>query len=521
MLKNKKRIETDIDYNELFDSEEEKNRVLALPELEREEILMEKYDEYQKKIDRENLLKYEDFNKKTNRQKEALNDIKNRKLQKVTKHASSESGEISDEYELSSVISLNAEQKNETPEIFNLTIEELEKIRIKREFFEKYHDYKDFDQLVKGSIVRLNFGNKKSAHQYMLAFVKEIVTNKDEPYKIGDRKYDKFFIAKHAELEKKLSFAIVSNGKIEQFEFDKLISRMEKANLSLINSEYIKQKDDDLEKIRSYNPTNAEVLKNIDEKKKLKIKNRDSTLNITYEFSHLHEHYEATKQRIREIEDDISKSLNKSQKDEMREELKDTIKTLEELEDLMRILTEMQENRTQETRDKIKNELTYRINQRNLLKQKETDLMNRFLSKKRNQEEENLANPYKRRECNPMSLFSTKKQESRLKIHDIKMTKVDDDPHVGTPKELYERRLNDIKLNLKLFEKFNEEFKIISDKSISQFINNTYNLQKSKKGFFGLLKSAKVNINEYIEYENNQLMKLYDVDINNIKLFKS
>ncbi len=134
MYKNKKRIETDIDYAQLFNNEEEMKRVLSLPELEREEILLEKYEEYQKKLDRENLLKgsYDDFNKKTDRQKEALKDIKNRKLQKVTKHASSESGEISDEDELSSVISLNAEQKNEIPEVFNLNIEELEKIRLKR-----------------------------------------------------------------------------------------------------------------------------------------------------------------------------------------------------------------------------------------------------------------------------------------------------------------------------------------------------------------------------------------------------
>lgn len=521
---------SDIDYNLLFENEDEKRRVLSLPQLQREEIIMNKMDEYQRKVDREHLIKgtYDDPNRinKFENKTDALKDIKKRKFLKKQVNSSPESGEISNEDEEyhestkkkkgkkekkqiddeekeeseSSLVDLNEVDKGN--EVFVLDMTEIEKIRISRMFFEKFHDQKGFDDIVKGCLVRLNFGNKKTNISYMLAIIKDVINVPDEPYRLNDKTYIKYFIGKHADLEKKFPFTYISNGSIEQAEFEKWKLRMSKSGLDLPDQSYVKTKETEIERLVNYNPSNNEVLQNIDEKRKNKIKNRDKTLVVTYELSTLSEKYLATKHRIKDIEDELF-LLKGKEKEEKEGILLELRRNLLEEEELIEILNEIQSERIQESKDISKNELSSKINQRNIMRQKEKDVSNRILNKKRNLEaERDKANPYKRRECNPIGLFSSKENEGSIRIESLQMTKIKEDNFTGTPKELYDKRRKEILGNMKIFKEFDCVFISQYENIKERFNSCSEKIMNEKKGLFGVLRSARIDVKELINRDN-------------------
>ena len=528
-------IEIDMDEDLIFENEEEKRKIYSLPQIEREEIILDKIQKYQEKKDREQLLQEEKYIEapKKEKQKEALEEIKRKKLTKVNRKISSEDGEISVDNENEdeessdndeSIFDLNEENKAITEHKFTLDIRELEKIKVSRLFFQTFHDHKMFNQTVINCAVRLNLGgNKKSTHNYMIGVIKEVITVPNEPYTIGDKKYNKYFIAKHGDSEKRFSFSIVSNSNFEEFEFEKWKMRLERAGMQLPDMEYINKKEEEIEKMKNYKYDDEEYFQLILDKKMEKIRNKDKNLNITHEVEEFSEKYEASKQKLKELEDEFPKIASSEKRNKAKKEIEDLKKIIHDLEHYMTILIEMQGNRIEESKEKTKNELSYKINQKNLEKQKEKNVQNRLLKNKRLLEESNnAANPYKRRECNPMSLFTKDIDVTApvIQIDNIKMTKVDDDPYAGTPKELYDRRREEIEKNKIMFEKFNNDFNEKANKLMSKFTNSTKLLSQEKKGHYGVLNTSRINVKEYITNDNDKLLEKYGItDVKSLSNF--
>ena len=431
---------------------------------------------------------------------------------------------------------------------FELNIAELEKIRISREDFERYYDHKLFDKAVLNCPVKLNVGgsnSKSNNDRYMIATIKEVLDLPDEPYKVvgNNKQFTKHFIAKHAEEEKKFNFAFVSNACFDQFEFDKWLSRNKKANIKVYTKEDIKMHQLNLSQMKNYIYSQEEIIQKVNTIRFNKIKNRDSSLNITQELDNLNEKYEACKMKIIDLEDDINRLQSNTNNDntiikDIKEQIAfknkeiNTYKIqIQEIDSYLKILKEMQLNRLNLNKSISKNEIAFKINQRNLANQKKIDIEKRTLKiikDKDNIENSNIGNPYKRRECNPITLFSNNNDNKDTNnnstlnntINNIVMTKVQEDLHSGTPKDLYDNKKKEIELRREIYKNFDKKCKDISiDELIEKLDKANNNLMVSKKGYFGILDNAKINIYDYIKLDNERLMKKYNIiDIKDIGL---
>lgn len=431
---------------------------------------------------------------------------------------------------------------------FELNIAELEKIRVSREDFERYYDHKLFDKAVLNCPVKLNVGgsnSKSNNDRYMIATIKEVLDLPDEPYKVvgNNKQFTKHFIAKHAEEEKKFNFAFVSNACFDQFEFDKWLSRNKKANIKVYTKEDIKMHQLNLSQMKNYIYSQEEIIQKVNTIRFNKIKNRDSSLNITQELDNLNEKYEACKMKIIDLEDDINRLQSNTNNDntiikDIKEQIAfknkeiNTYKIqIQEIDSYLKILKEMQLNRLNLNKSISKNEIAFKINQRNLANQKKIDIEKRTLKiikDKDNIENSNIGNPYKRRECNPITLFSNNNDNKDTNnnstlnntINNIVMTKVQEDLHSGTPKDLYDNKKKEIELRREIYKNFDKKCKDISiDELIEKLDKANNNLMVSKKGYFGILDNAKINIYDYIKLDNERLMKKYNIiDIKDIGL---
>jgi hypothetical protein len=194
--------------NELYEDEEDRQRISEMNELDRERLLDERVKKLVERKEREDALMKQ--KSEQNKKKDALQYIKKKRSQRKDREANkdeydissdsfsndSESGEIdgdefsSDDedysrsgknkkrkrsYSSSSVISIDSESKKKES---CLTLNLVDNAKVTRNFLEKFWDYPNFDTNVKGCFVRINYAAKNSnSNGYLLAQIKEIVDN--------------------------------------------------------------------------------------------------------------------------------------------------------------------------------------------------------------------------------------------------------------------------------------------------------------------------------------------------------
>lgn len=585
MYRGKKQInpETD-DIIELFPDEAERKKLFELPQLERETLIGKVYEE---KIKEKEMQKIINDTKKGTRDY-AIQDIKNKRInfnnrkQRTYEEESPELGEVSsqeyqrrvnkkgklnddEDYEVNEeekvkqsettdikIIKDEEDEKTLEEDSKITDIEDIEKIRISRKLFETYHSHKLFKETIKNCFVRVNLGGKHSvgsqSETYIVAVIKDIVESPGESYKISDKTYSKYFIAHNGESEKKFSFNFISNSPFEKFEFEKWITRMERNNIQLPKKAFIRKKEEDIEKMKNYEFTTEEILNDINEKRAEKIRNRDKGLNVLLELEDLSDKFKACSMKINDFQAEInrlenyqnnsnSKSFQKK-KAEISQQINFYSNQKDEIVELLEILKEMHADNIKAQEETTRNERTFIINIKNAMNQKEIDKENRMLNKKRNLDEENPdANPYKRRECAPMNRFSKNTVNAeRFNSKTIKMTETKEDLYAGTPKEMYNKRIADLKESRVLMQSFCEKINFSKVKPKSEESSNVLNLaeqdilkrisdcnnslQTNKKGYYGLFKTAGINIFDYIKSENQRLLKKYNLMPNDVPEFQ-
>jgi hypothetical protein len=150
----------------------------------------------------------------------------------------SESGEIEDEGnefsdnssdDISSSLDISDDEKD-VKKTYVLNLQEVEKIKINRAFIEKYHDMPIFDELVKGSFVKINIsdGTKSNQPGYLLGQIRTVVENGERPYTFMNKKMTKYLKVAHANMEKLFMYNVISNSPITDFEYRIWFERNEK-----------------------------------------------------------------------------------------------------------------------------------------------------------------------------------------------------------------------------------------------------------------------------------------------------
>ena len=412
--------------NEIFNDEEDKMKILSLREVEKEKKIAERVEELNRKKERDELL---------NTNKDKSNENKKIKINNDDDDSSNseELGEIKNEHKNSnkrkktsnsvgdeeSSLSLNEDEKQVKKETRNISLEEIEKIRLSREFFRKYYNYPNFDKNVKGAFIRVNLSSVRKGtvnlySGYEIGEIDEIIIKENHSYNFMGSECNKYAKLKISTEDNEFNFKIISNGKILEEELDKWINDKQK----IPSSEDIAIVLQNITKIKEHNLTSDELNNMLTQKRKDRIKYNDSTLNVTEELYLAIEKYRYNKEKFEE-----EKEKEKEKPGEYKKELKDKyFKEMKEAEEDIKQLEKMKEERDKKEKMVSDNDIVAKINESIRKKQKMDEKMSLLSRKRKKEKNEREHKIFKRVDCHPTTLFDSgtntqqKKKEEKESI---------------------------------------------------------------------------------------------------------
>ncbi|KAJ8662929.1 hypothetical protein O0I10_001105 [Lichtheimia ornata] len=288
---------------DLYKDEEDRRRLLALPEVERERILSERSEERQRNLERLEVRKLlndgrrEDTTRRSTRAKgsgtsRALNELTRRREEKHksrskrgrrsptperkrTRYSDESAGEAS-EIEEDDEYYAETKAKKRTP-----TLEEMQSIVLRRYQLEKWLYAPYFDRTVTDAYVRIYIGDdsKTRSSVYRLCKVIDIV-DWHKTYKISESTTcKKALLLKHGSAERAFTMDIVSNHSLSQQEYTRFINTLEAEHVTLPDIEEVEHKAKDIEKAATYVLSDKEVSEMI--KRKQEVAGR--TINASME----------------------------------------------------------------------------------------------------------------------------------------------------------------------------------------------------------------------------------------------
>ena len=474
---------------EVFKDPEEEKKVNEMKEVEREKIIAERVLILKQEEERRKLLLNENENKN--------NESKKNKSVKADLSDSEELGEIKDNKKKSKHkktvdsndedSSLNMNNEDEDKEIekesATINLEDIKKIVLTRKFFEKYYFYPNFDEKVKGAFVRINLSSTGDLSQpeytrgYSLDEIEEIVS--DKIYDFAGNKCKKGIKLKN--LQEVVKFLVVSNSDILEDEFNTL-KHGEKPNVP--SKEEIEKIQNNIDEIRNKVLTSDELHEIINQKKKDRIKYKDSTLNVTEELDRAYEEYRALKEVYEE------------KKAEMEDEEKENYtKKMKELDDDIKQLEKMKEERDRRAKLSSENDIVAKINEDIKEKRKMDEKMSLLAKKRKNALNDKEHKLFKRVDCHPSNLFDSgeinvdalnlkKKETSELVVSKTTKKKKHENNFSYAKKIRQFREFIDTKKNL-IDEMMEIEKKKIEEKEMKEKNkeeNKEENTDKDKKG---------------------------------------
>ncbi|KAI9498057.1 hypothetical protein BDB00DRAFT_496631 [Zychaea mexicana] len=276
---------------DLYKDEEDRRRLQALPEVERERILSERSEERQRNLERLEVRKLlndgrrEDSTRRSTRAKGsrtsgALNELARRREEKKrsTRHRRSPSpterrkrarASYSDE-SAAEYTDEEEEEEDEGRVKRTPTLDEIQPIVLTRHRIERWLYAPYFEDVAIGSYVRLFIGqDEQKKHVYRLCQVVDVVPY-HKKYSIStDIWSNQALKVKHGKAEKAFTMDIISNQPVTQQEYSRLLSTCEADRVPLPDLDDVKAKTKNFEAARSYVLNNEEVSQMIEKKQSI------------------------------------------------------------------------------------------------------------------------------------------------------------------------------------------------------------------------------------------------------------
>ena len=388
---------------EIFKDEEEANEVMGMKDLEKQKIIADRVLKLNHEKEIKKLL-YESENKNDETKKtklydneqseEELGEIKEPKRKSRHKKSYESNGDDSE------VLSVdNEDDKQIKKETADITLEDIKKIVLNRTFFEKYYFYPNFDEMVKGAFVRVNLSSTVDGHTnymgYSIFEILQIVT-KDKSYDFAGNKCNKRI--KFKNFNETVTFKIISNSDISEEEFQKLKNT---ENPHIPTKEEIDKILKNIDEIRNKKLTPEELNVILTKKRKDRIKYKDSTLNVTEELGRTIEQYRALKEEFDDKKEELS-----------NEERENYIQKMKELDDDIKQLEKMKEERDRKAKFYSENDIVAKINEDIKEKRKIDERMSLLAKKRRNAAAEKENSLFRRVDCHPSNLIEGSKNNS-------------------------------------------------------------------------------------------------------------
>lgn len=459
--------------NEIFKNQEEMQNILSMKEIDREKFIMERIMELNSQKERQKLLgnnKQKPAEKKEKKHSEEDENYEQGEI--IGKKEKSKRNQRKDSDSNLSSLSLDDDNKNNKKNREqSLKKNDIEKIKLTRQFFIKYIDVPDFDNKIKGAIVRVHLSSEDKSSRiesgYIIGIVEDIIT-KDKTYNFNGSQCLKYLKVKNGTNEQDFNFNVISNSPIEDKEFQNWIDVSKMHNINILSPEDIKKISNNLNEIKKYQFNTSERDKMFSDKLMDRIKHKDNTINITQVLGNLHELLETEKQKLKEEKD----------KNIILEKEKLLLKIQDEIESLENMKIERQKKEILRSQKDI----VAKINEKKLKEQLNDETKFSFLEQKRNREIINditKNSQYQRVDCRPKNIFGV----------------------LSGKNENGDLSLNAKESEVEIKKNSNKLYHLIRDK-IAKFSNNLYENQK--------LKDFIANINKLDDNKQDKIDELVE-----------
>lgn len=310
-----------------YEDESDRERLLAMPEVEREAILTERLEQMQKIQDRRRLQEM------IRQQKGASNDAdsvskaakrqhavrgatkeKSRKLDELkakrkakdekkrvrtdspkrdrssspmdmeTSSGEEEDGQIT-KYEEEEERERKLYSKQSDPDDEPVALSDLSACRLTRDMLAKYCMAPWFEDYVKGAWVRYLIGNEDNEPVYRLCEVINLGANLVRPYKVNDQTVNQMLELKHGKSVKSFTMDKVSNAIFDPKEFERLVKVCAVDDVKLPSKRQVEKKVAQLEKLSTQPYTESDISAMLARKNQLS--HQQSAAAITMERSRL------------------------------------------------------------------------------------------------------------------------------------------------------------------------------------------------------------------------------------------
>ncbi|KAI8082938.1 uncharacterized protein BX664DRAFT_339443 [Halteromyces radiatus] len=273
---------------DLYKDEEDRKRLLALPEVEREHILSERSEERQRNLERLEVRKLlkdghrGDTTRRSTRSKgsgtsRALSELTRRREEKKSsrsikrhrryspspekKKRRRSSHEEHSDYEHSEEWPESDEEREAKAKKRAPTLEEIQSISFTRNMIEQWLYTPFFDDTAIGCFVRLYIGPDpaKKVPVYRMCQVVDVAPW-HKVYKISDGVFsNRGLKVKYGKSEKVFPMDIISNQPVTQSEYTRLLNVLESERLRAPTMDHVEQKLEDLKKAKAYVLNHEEV----------------------------------------------------------------------------------------------------------------------------------------------------------------------------------------------------------------------------------------------------------------------
>ncbi|KAF8625072.1 hypothetical protein AX15_005554 [Amanita polypyramis BW_CC] len=318
-----------------YKDEEDRQWLMALPEIERERILADRADQKQQQEDEKILSQMvrdqrgavaangddERVSAAAKRQHTArgstkektkkLDELKARRKAKDEKKKSrqlspkrerssspmdmeisdeeSEDGQITkyeeeEEKERRLLDKLNSGPRKAEEDERPVELADLEKCRLSRDMLDKYCTAPWFEEYVQGAFVRYLIG-EDNGPVYRICEISNLAANPVKPYKINERTVNQVFELKHGKSVKVFAMDKVSNGAFTDKEFDRYKNTLKAERVTLPTRKHVERKTSQMEKLITQPVTESDISAMLARKSQLS--RNKSTALLTMERSRL------------------------------------------------------------------------------------------------------------------------------------------------------------------------------------------------------------------------------------------
>ncbi|GBE89807.1 RNA polymerase-associated protein [Sparassis crispa] len=171
------------------------------------------------------------------------------------------------------------------------TIFDLEKCRLSRDMLAKQCMNPWFEEYVKGAYVRYLIGQKNGQPVYRVCEIASVSSTNTKTYKINDTLVNEELELKHGSSIRRFPMDKVSNGPFTQKEFDRLTSTLELDKLKMPSKQQLEKKSAQMKKLADQRMTESDITAMLARKSQLNAantnKSRFSGVSMTIERSRL------------------------------------------------------------------------------------------------------------------------------------------------------------------------------------------------------------------------------------------